>query len=154
MSEFPKIISVDDHVVEPANVWVDRLPSKYLDIGPRIVRAPVKEISFVGGKFVAEKGEKGDEGPIADWWLYEDLVRPLVRVDSAVGVDRADVTMRGVTYEEMRPGSYEVKPRLEDMDTNWTEAQLRPDLHRGQGPRSRPPLHQGVQRLDRRRVVR
>ncbi len=124
MSEFPKIISVDDHVVEPANVWVDRLPSKYLDIGPRIVRAPVKEISFVGGKFVAVKGEKGDEGPVADWWLYEDLVRPLVRVDSAVGVDRADVTIRGVTYEEMRPGSYEVKPRLEDMDTNWTEAQL------------------------------
>ena len=95
MSEFPKIISVDDHVVEPANVWVDRLPSKYLDIGPRIVRAPVKEISFVGGKFVAVKGEKGDEGPVADWWLYEDLVRPLVRVDSAVGVDRGDVTMRG-----------------------------------------------------------
>ena len=26
--------------------------------------------------------------------------------------------MRGVTYEDMRPGSYEVKPRLEDMDTN------------------------------------
>jgi predicted TIM-barrel fold metal-dependent hydrolase len=47
-----------------------------------------------------------------------------VRVDSAVGVDRDDVTMRGVTYEEMRPGSYEVKPRLEDMDANWTEAQL------------------------------
>ena len=65
MSEFPKIISVDDHVVEPANVWVDRLPSKYLDIGPRIVRAPAKEISFVGGKFVALIGEKGDEGPVA-----------------------------------------------------------------------------------------
>ena len=39
----------------------------------------------MGGKFVALKGEKGDEGPVADWWLYEDLVRPLVRVDSAVG---------------------------------------------------------------------
>ena len=163
MSEFPKIISVDDHVVEPANVWVDRLPSKYLDIGPRIVRAPVKEISFVGGKFVAEKGEKGDEGPIADWWLYEDLVRPLVRVDSAVGVDRADVTIRGVTYEEMRPGSYEVKPRLEDMDTNWTEAQLCfPTFPRFCGQtfteakdqRARPPLRQGLQRLDGRRVVR
>lgn len=124
MSEFPKIISVDDHVVEPPNVWSDRLPSKYHHVGPRIVRAPVKEITFVGGKFSPVMGASGDEGPIADWWLYEELRRPLVRVDSAVGVDRDDVTMKGVTYEEMRPGSYSVTERLEDMDANWTEAQL------------------------------
>ena len=124
MKDFPKLISVDDHVVEPANVWVDRLPKRYLDTGPRIVRAPVREISFVGGKFVTVMGDPGEEGPLADWWLYEDLRRPLVRVDSAVGVDRDDVTIRGVVYEEMRPGSYSVKPRLEDMDANWTEAQL------------------------------
>jgi len=48
MKEFPKIISVDDHVVEPANVWVDRLPAKFQDTGPRVIRAPVKEISFIG----------------------------------------------------------------------------------------------------------
>ena len=48
-STFPKIISVDDHVVEPPNVWADRLPAKFQDIGPRIIRAPVKEISFIGG---------------------------------------------------------------------------------------------------------
>lgn len=124
MSDFPKIISVDDHVVEPPNVWVDRLPSKYRDVGPRIVRAPVEELTFVGGKFSPKMGSPGSEGPLADWWIYEELHRPLVRVDSAVGVDRDDVTMRGVMYEEMRPGSYSVPERLEDMDTNWTEAQL------------------------------
>lgn len=123
MKELPKIISVDDHVVEPPNVWMDRLPAKYADIGPRIVRRPAKEISFIGGKFTAIIGDEGDDGPIADWWLYEDLVRPLVRVDSAVGVAREDVTMRGVTYEEMRPGSYQVADRLADMDDNWTEVQ-------------------------------
>ena len=32
--------------------------------------------------------------------------------------------MKGVTYEDMRPGSYEVKPRLEDMDVNHIEAAL------------------------------
>lgn len=31
---FPKIISVDDHTVEPPNVWQDRLPKKYLDTAP------------------------------------------------------------------------------------------------------------------------
>jgi predicted TIM-barrel fold metal-dependent hydrolase len=69
-------------------------------------------------------GETPEDGPLADWWLYEDLRRPLVRVDSAVGIDRDQVTMRGITYEEMRPGSYSVPERLEDMDMNWTEAQL------------------------------
>ena len=59
-----------------------------------------------------------------DWWYYEDLKRPLLRVDSAVGVPRDEVTMQGVTYEEMRPGSYEVKPRLDDMDANHIEAAL------------------------------
>ena len=47
MAELPRIISVDDHVVEPANVWMDRLPSKYKGVGPRIVRAPMGEITIV-----------------------------------------------------------------------------------------------------------
>ena len=36
MGDFPKIISVDDHVIEPPNVWQDRLPAKYKEIGPRV----------------------------------------------------------------------------------------------------------------------
>ena len=60
MRELPKIISVDDHVIEPATVWTDRLPSKYHDVGPRIVRAPVKEMTFIGGKFTAIPGDPGD----------------------------------------------------------------------------------------------
>jgi predicted TIM-barrel fold metal-dependent hydrolase len=32
--------------------------------------------------------------------------------------------MKGTTYDWMRPGSWQVKPRLEDMDTNWIEASL------------------------------
>ena len=39
-SAIPKIISVDDHVVEPAHVWQDRLPAKFEDRGPKIVIAP------------------------------------------------------------------------------------------------------------------
>src|ERR1700728_5232664 len=117
----PMIISVDDHVVEPPNVWQDRLPSKYAEVGPRIVRAPMPEVECRGGSLKVKPGSKGV--PV-DWWYYEDLKRPLLRVDSAVGVPRDEVTMRGVMYEEMRPGSYELKPRLEDMDVNHIEAAL------------------------------
>src|SRR5664279_5526984 len=121
MADMPWIISVDDHVVEPPNVWTDRLPKKYHDVGPRIVRAPMGEITYIGGKLTVVPGS---EGFPTDWWYYEDLKRPLLRVDSAVGVPRDEVTMRGVTYEDMRPGSYEVAPRLEDMDVNHLEASL------------------------------
>ena len=38
MIEIPKIISVDDHVVEPPDLWVERLPAKYKDRGPRVER--------------------------------------------------------------------------------------------------------------------
>jgi len=31
------ITSVDDHIVEPPNVWQDRVPSKYKDVAPRVI---------------------------------------------------------------------------------------------------------------------
>ena len=61
---------------------------------------------------------------MADWWFYEDLRRPLTRLDAAVGVPRDEVTLKAITYDEIRPGAWQVAPRLEDMDTNWVEASL------------------------------
>ncbi len=118
--EIPKIVSADDHVVEPASVWQDRLPSKYKDVGPRVVRAPA-EMSFFGGKFTHRMG--GD-GPPADWWLYEDLSWPHTRLGACAGYEPEEVRVEPITYDEMRPGCFEQEPRLEDMDVNWVEASL------------------------------
>jgi predicted TIM-barrel fold metal-dependent hydrolase len=120
----PLIVSVDDHVIEPPNVWTDRLPARYQDVGPRIKRAPIKDMTFVGGRLTVVPGEPGDPGDPVDWWLYEELRRPLTRLDTAVGVDRDQVKLKGITYDDMRPGSFLVKPRLEDMDVNGVEASL------------------------------
>ena len=60
-----EILDADAHVVEPPNVWTDRLPSKYKDVGPRIVRAPVGDITFIGGKFTPTVGNPGDGPGIA-----------------------------------------------------------------------------------------
>ena len=46
--EIPFIISLDDHVIEPPNVWTDRLPSKYAGIGPRVERKTVSNLRFNG----------------------------------------------------------------------------------------------------------
>jgi len=123
MRELPKIISVDDHVVEPPTVWSDRLPSRYVEAGPKVVRAPVGPIQYVGGRLSLSMAAPR-EGRPADWWIYEDLRRPLLRLDAAAGYDRDEVDMRAITFEDMRPGAWQVGPRLEDMDTNWIEASL------------------------------
>ena len=116
--DVPKIVSVDDHVIEPPDVWTDRLPSKYHDVVPRSVRMR-GTMNFVGGVFSYEETDDGDE---ADWWLYEDGRFPLTRLECAVGFDRSEVNVSGITYEEMRKGCWDPKARLEDMDANWTEA--------------------------------
>jgi predicted TIM-barrel fold metal-dependent hydrolase len=121
MESFPRIISVDDHVVEPAGVWMDRLPAEYRDVGPRVVRAPLGEMQFIGGKF---SYAPADEGLPCDWWFYEDLRWPQTRLSAAAGFDRDEVKITAITYEEMRPGCYDVAARLEDMDVNHVEASL------------------------------
>ncbi|GGR55069.1 hypothetical protein GCM10010282_55220 [Streptomyces roseolus] len=121
---FPRVISVDDRTVEPPHVWRDRLPSRYRDTGPRIVRAPPREMTFLGGRFAPVMGAKGDDGPVGHWWVYEDLHRPLTRLDTAVGYDRDEIRLEVITYEQMRPGSFSVPDRLADMDVNHAQSAL------------------------------
>ncbi|WP_426571868.1 amidohydrolase family protein [Aquihabitans sp. McL0605] len=117
---FPKIISVDDHVIEHGRVWLDRLPAKYHDVGPRTIQER-GDMKFVGGVF---SYEPSDDGQLCDWWLYEDKKVPQTRLSAAAGFDRDEVKVTGITYEEMRKGCWDPKARLEDMDANWTEAQM------------------------------
>jgi predicted TIM-barrel fold metal-dependent hydrolase len=120
MEDFPKIISVDDHVIEHANVWLDRLPQRYHHVGPRTVTER-GTMSFVGGVF---SYQPSDDGELCDWWLYEDKKIPQTRLSAAVGFDRDEVKVTGITYEEMRRGCWDPAARLQDMDANWTEAQM------------------------------
>jgi predicted TIM-barrel fold metal-dependent hydrolase len=119
--DLPKIISVDDHVIEPPNVWLDRLPSKYHDVGPRIERMPLEEITMIGGAYQIKPGT---EGPPVDWWVYEDLQMPHRRIIAAVGFDRDDITLTGITYDEMRPGCYDPEARVADMEMNHVDGSL------------------------------
>jgi predicted TIM-barrel fold metal-dependent hydrolase len=117
--EIPKIISVDDHVVEPPDLWSSRLPAKYQDRGPRVERDRA-EFAFTGGVFSFEKGVPGGEW--CDWWLYDDLVYPFPKLSAAIGFDELDVTP--VTYDEIRPGCWKQKDRLADMEANHVEASI------------------------------
>ncbi|HEX7096965.1 MAG TPA: amidohydrolase family protein [Acidimicrobiales bacterium] len=117
--EIPRIISVDDHVVEPPDLWSSRLPQKYRDRGPRVVREKAK-FGFKGGVFSFERG--APDGDWCDIWLYDDLVYPFPKLSAAVGFENLD--NEPVTFDQIRPGSWKQKERLEDMAANHVDASL------------------------------
>jgi predicted TIM-barrel fold metal-dependent hydrolase len=121
-AEIPKIISVDDHVIEPPTVWLDRLPAKYHGVAPRVERHGLGSLAFNGTKY--EFTIDDENGDPCDWWHYEDLMVPLRRIIAAVGFPRDQVTLSAITYDGMRKGCWDQTARLEDMDVNWVEASL------------------------------
>ena len=76
---FPKIISVDDHVIEHSNVWLDRLPAKYHDVGPRTVQER-GTMAVVGGTFSYEPSEDGDTPRALVGVEYTDLEMRRIKV--------------------------------------------------------------------------
>lgn len=118
-TEIPRIISVDDHVVEPPELWSSRLPAKYKDKGPRVERDRAT-FSFIGGRFSFEKGTP--DGEWCDWWLYDGLVYPFPKLSAAVGFDDLDVTP--TTFDEIRPGCWIQSERLADMTANHVDASI------------------------------
>ncbi len=121
----PRFVSVDDHIIEPPNVWQDRLPEKYKAVGPRVERLRVANLQFNGMQYSFDiVDDSSDEGKFADFWCYEDLKVPMRRIIAAVGFPPEERTLLPVTYEEMRKGCWDQTARLEDMDVNHTEASL------------------------------
>ena len=120
--ELPLIISVDDHVVEPAHVWTTWLPVRFREAGPRIERRGIGTMRHVGGGAYEQTFDPA--GPPADCWVFEDLVYIHKRHVAAVGYSRDEMTMTPMTYDEMRPGCYEVGARVSDMTMNHVEKSL------------------------------
>src|SRR3954451_7880698 len=119
MSELPRIISTDDHVVEPPDLWTSRLPAKYQDKAPHVERDRAR-FGMSGGVFSYNKGAV--DGDWCDFWIYDDLIYPFPRLSAAIGFPDLDNTP--VTFDESRPGCWKRPERLQDMDDNWVDASV------------------------------
>ena len=117
----PKIISADDHVIEPAHVWQDRMPSKHKELAPKIVIAPQGEMTLNDGVWLETPGT-GDK--MAAWWHFENRRYQIKQMVACPGIPPEEVTMEGVTYDDIAPGCYDPIARLADMDINHVEASL------------------------------
>ncbi len=118
----PRIISVDDHVVEPPDLWSDRMPEKYRHRGPSVTREKGAAIPVEGMmSWVADDGLDGANW--ADVWRYGDLVWPLTRGYAMSGYE-SDDAYRPITYDEVLPATFNRSARLELLDANHTDASI------------------------------
>jgi predicted TIM-barrel fold metal-dependent hydrolase len=120
--DIPWIISVDDHVVEPPGVWLDRLPARDRERGPRVVQDTC--LTVYDDETRAVRYVKGGDGPVVDWWIYEDVAKAIPKVVACAGYPFEEHTIDPIAYEDMRPGCYDPAARLADMDLNHTERSL------------------------------
>jgi predicted TIM-barrel fold metal-dependent hydrolase len=119
MDVVPRIISTDDHVVEPPDLFRDRMPAALADRAPRVVRRKLRHIpNSKGRQWVPDD----IDGRWCDTWEVEDLVLPLMSLLSAIGLDVVDVDVS--TYDAIHPGAWKQTERLADMDANHVEAAM------------------------------
>ena len=96
------LISVDDHILEPPNLWVDRVASKDRD------RAPNMQVD--------------DKG--MDVWVYDGKKMPSSGLSAVVGKSKEEFSPEPLNYSDMRPGCYDAKARVEDMNLSGVLASL------------------------------
>lgn len=106
LPETAKVVSVDDHVVEPRDAFQNHLPEKHREAGPRIVEM--------------------DDG--AECWQVEGKLYPVSLMGSPVTRQfHGDGTGEEVfakRYDDTIPASYDPKARLEAMDIDGISVEL------------------------------
>jgi predicted TIM-barrel fold metal-dependent hydrolase len=96
-----RVVSVDDHIIEHPGVWEDRLPTRVRDRGPRV--------------------QYEDGIPI---WYYDGKRYQPLGLDAVAGDDPTEFKLDPKKFEAMRPGCYDPKHRLGDMDVDGIWASL------------------------------
>ena len=96
------VIDCGAYVNEPPDLWLARLPSKWRDRAPQVKRV-----------------ESGD------LWIFDGgRAKWPVGLSAVAGLSVFDFKPMGITYESMRPGSFDARARLDDMDADGIFAQI------------------------------
>ena len=90
------LVSVDDHVVEPPDLFEGRLSAVYADQAPRVVRK--------------------DTG--ADVWVYGAEEIPNIGLNAVAGRDPEEYGFEPTAFSEIRAGCYDIDKRIDDMNVN------------------------------------
>jgi predicted TIM-barrel fold metal-dependent hydrolase len=96
------VISVDDHLVEPPDMFEDRLPARLQPLAPRIV--------------------EDDQGH--QLWEFDGNRYTQVGMNAVAGRRPESVTIEPTRFEDMRRGCWDIDARIVDMDINGVWASL------------------------------
>jgi hypothetical protein len=96
------LISADDHVAEPADMFEGHVPAKYRDRAPRVVT---------------------DERSRQEWWYGDKMGRNLC-LNAVAGKPREMYNVNPASYGKMRPGCFDVHERVRDTSAGGTLAGL------------------------------
>jgi hypothetical protein len=90
------LVSVDDHVVEPPDMFDNHLPARWKDKAPKVITK--------------------DDG--TDVWFYEGQELPNIGLNAVSGRPPEEYGIDPTAFSEMRPGCYDIHKRVEDMNAN------------------------------------
>jgi predicted TIM-barrel fold metal-dependent hydrolase len=96
------LISVDDHLVEPPDMFHGRLPARLADQAPRVVRK--------------------DDG--SDVWVFNGTEIPNIGLNAVAGRPKEEYGIEPTAYTEMRPGCYDIHERVKDMSAGGVLASM------------------------------
>ena len=96
------VISVDDHLVEPPDMFEGRLPSKLQPLAPKVVL-----------------NKRGHEV-----WEFDGQTFTQVGMNAVAGRRMETMKMEPSRFADMRPGCYDIHERIKDMDINVMWASL------------------------------
>jgi predicted TIM-barrel fold metal-dependent hydrolase len=109
-------ISADGHVNEPPTLWVENLPEKMRDRGPRIIETPKTK----GHAWIMEGQTR--PSPMGFSSMYSRSSKRFDRASIVEGFKQ--IKSRGVRYEDLFPGSYDPKARVEEIIEDKTDAEV------------------------------
>src|SRR4051794_37391154 len=84
------LISVDDHLIEPPDLFVHHLDAKYLERAPKLVR-----------------NEQGN-----DVWKFGQVTMETAALNAVAGRPKSEYGMEPQSLDEVRPGCYDPDERV------------------------------------------
>ncbi|MDP9167111.1 MAG: amidohydrolase [Actinomycetota bacterium] len=96
------LISVDDHIIEPPDMFKNHLPAKYLDDAPRLVHNP--------------------DG--SDTWQFRETVIPNVALNAVAGRPKEEYGLEPQGLDEIRKGCFDAAERVKDMNAGGVLATM------------------------------
>lgn len=96
------LVSIDDHVIEPPDMFQGHVPEKWSDQAPKL-------ITDADGR---------------QWWEFQGARTGNVGLNAVVTWPKEEWGLDPAGYAEMRPGAYDIHERVRDMNRNGILASM------------------------------